>query len=97
MLNRIMDERQFSDESRTTKPATLSCPRCGHQDTYELRWLVRKKKKHPPHTRDERVKARFKKFQSYMVLLDDTVNCSRCRRRIEVSGMKTTAYLDDAK
>lgn len=95
MLAPIMDERQFCDESKTTKPAQLTCPRCRHQETYQLRWLVRRKKKHAPHTRDERVKARFAKFQSYMVLLDDTVQCGRCRRRIEVSGMKTTAYLDD--
>jgi len=32
-----------------------------------------------------------------MVLIDDVVTCGnpRCRRRIEVSGIKTTAYLTD--
>ncbi len=90
-----MDERLFCDESRTTKPALLTCPRCRHQASYELRWLVRKKKKNLPPTRDERVRARFAKFQSYMVLVDDVVACERCRRRIEVSGIKTTAYLNE--
>ncbi len=90
-----MDERQFCNESKTTRPAVLNCPRCRSQETYELRWLVRKKKKQLTGRADERARARFAKFQSYMLLLDDVVQCSRCRSRIEVSGMKTTAYLDD--
>lgn len=92
-----MDEKLFCDESRTTKPAVLNCPSCKQQETYELKWLVRKKKKHPLSRSDEHARARFEKFQSYMLLLDDVVTCRnpRCRRNIEISGIKTTAYLTD--
>ena len=39
-----IDERQFFVESQTTKPATLNCPFCRTVDTYDLRWLLRKKR-----------------------------------------------------
>jgi len=44
---------------------------------------------------DERDRARFAKSQSYMVLLDDKVACKnpRCRKRFDVSGIKTMAFL----
>ena len=44
---------------------------------------------------DERDSAKFAKWQSYMVLLDDKVMCAnmRCRKRFDISGIKTTAYL----
>lgn len=90
-----MDERQFYEESRTRKPATLNCPWCKTQASYDLNWLVRRKKKHLPHRADERAKAIFKKSQSYMLLLDDRVSCTRCRRSFDISGVKTMAYLTD--
>ena len=90
-----MDERAFYYETQTTKPATLNCPFCRTADTYDLRWLVRKKKERLPGGGDERDRARFQKAQSYMVLLDDKVACKnmRCRKRFDVSGIKTTAFL----
>ena len=92
-----MNESQFCDESKTTKPATLNCPSCGHRDTYDLIWLVRKKKDRLPTQANKEAKAQFAKFQSYMVLLDDMVQCTNphCRRRVEASGIKTVAYLMD--
>ena len=90
-----MDERRFCDESRTTKPAVLHCQRCRERETYQLQWLVRRKKKRLPSNADEEMRSRFEKFESYMVLIDDVVECNRCRSRIEVSGMKTMAYLTD--
>jgi hypothetical protein len=89
-----MDERQFFVESQTTKPASLNCPFCRTVETYELRWLVRKKRDRLPGHADERDRAKFQKSLSYMVLLDDKVNCrnQRCRRPFEVSGIKTTAF-----
>lgn len=44
---------------------------------------------------DERDRAKFAKAQSYMVLLDDKVQCKnqRCRKTFDVSGIKTTAFL----
>jgi hypothetical protein len=90
-----MDERAFYGESQTTKPATLNCPYCRTSETYDLRWMVRKKKDRIPPGADERDRAKFSKAQSYMVLLDDKVACKnlRCRKRFDISGVKTMAFL----
>ncbi len=90
-----MDERAFFNESQTTKPATLNCPYCRTSETYDLRWMLRKRKDRIPPGADERDRARFQKSQSYMVLLDDKVACKnlRCRKRFDVSGVKTIAFL----
>lgn len=90
-----MDERQFYRESQTAKPAQLNCPFCRTQDVYDLRWLVRKKVDRIPGNTDERARALFRKAQSYMVLIDDKVMCKniRCRKRFDVSGIKTMAFL----
>ena len=90
-----MGERDFFRESNTTKAATLNCPFCKSVESYELRWLVRKKiDRLPPHA-DERARGMFAKFLSYMVLLDDHADCKnlRCRKRFEISGVKTTAFI----
>ena len=90
-----MDERAYYSESQTTKAATLNCPYCHTQETYELRWVVRKKKDRLPGGADERDRAKFQKAQSYMVLVEDKVACKnmRCRKRFDVSGMKTMAFI----
>jgi hypothetical protein len=90
-----MDERAYYNESQTTKPAVLNCPHCRTSETYELRWMVRKKKDRLPGGADERDRAKFQKAQSYMVLLDDKAHCKniRCRRPFDVSGVKTMAFL----
>ena len=90
-----MDERAFYTDSQTTKPASLNCPWCRTSESYELRWMVRKKKDRIPQGADERDRAKFQKAQSYMVLLDDKVACKnlRCRKRFDVSGVKTMAFL----
>lgn len=90
-----IDERQFFVESQTTKPATLNCPFCRTVDTYDLRWLLRKKRDRLPSNGDDRDRAKFLKALSYMVLLDDKATCKnqRCRRPFEISGVKTTAFL----
>ncbi len=90
-----MDERAFYNESQTTKAVTLNCPYCRSSESYELRWMVRRKKDRLPGGGDERDRARFLKSQSYMVLMDDKVSCKniRCRKRFDVSGIKTMAFL----
>lgn len=90
-----MKESAFFRESNATKKAHLQCPFCRETGEYELRWLVRKKKDKIPPGADERDRARFQKAQSYMVLLDDKVACRnlRCRKRFDISGVKTTAFL----
>ncbi|MEO7146192.1 MAG: hypothetical protein ABI165_22075 [Bryobacteraceae bacterium] len=90
-----MDERAFYRESQTTRPATLNCPFCKTVDTHELHWLLRKKIDRLPPNANERDRALFKKVESYMVLLDDKAVCKniRCRKRFDISGVKTTAFL----
>ncbi len=90
-----MDERAFYSESPTTKPMVLNCPHCRTSETYELKWMVRKKKDRLPQGADERDRAKYAKAQSYMVLMDDKVACKnlRCRKRFDISGMKTMAFL----
>ena len=92
-----MEERAFYTETPANKPATLHCPFCRSSETYELRWMVRKKRDRIPGGADERDRARFAKWQSYMVLLDDKVACKnlRCRKRFDISGVKTTAFLSE--
>jgi hypothetical protein len=90
-----MDERAFYSQEPATKPATLNCPYCRTSDSYPLRWMVNRKKDRIPPGADERDRARFAKAQSYMVLLDDKAACKnlRCRKRFDVSGIKTMAFL----
>jgi hypothetical protein len=90
-----MDERDFFTQSETTKPATLTCPYCRQSAEYSLRWVVRSKRDRLPGGADERDRARFQKAQSYMVLKDDKVMCQnlRCRKRFDVSGIKTMAFV----
>jgi hypothetical protein len=90
-----MDERAYYSESPATKPASLNCPFCKTVNEYELKWLLRKKKDRLPPGGDERDRAKFAKAQSYMLLLDDKADCKnpRCRRKFEVSGVKTVAFL----
>lgn len=90
-----MDERAFYRESQVTKPASLNCPFCRTLESYDLRWLVRRKIDRLPRNADERDRARFAKAASYMVLMDDKASCKRCRRTFDISGVKTTAFLTD--
>ena len=90
-----MDERAYYTESPTTRPAQLNCPFCRIQDTYQLRYMMRKKKDRLPSGADDRDRAKFAKAQNYMLLLDDKVPCKnpRCRKTFEISGVKTVAFL----
>lgn len=91
-----MEERDFFIEARTQRSATLQCSFCRHTAEYELLWLFRKKRTNINLARlDERDRVRFEKAASYMVLLDDTVACANatCRRRFEISGVKTMAFV----
>jgi hypothetical protein len=91
-----MEEREFYDEKEQKKAATLSCPHCRQAAEYELNWLVRTKKNQLPPRADDRDRAKFAKARSYMVRKDDLVMCKnvRCRKRIEVSGVQSVAFLD---
>jgi hypothetical protein len=91
-----MEEREFFDERTEKKPATLNCPHCHQSSEYELLWLVRTKKRQLSGRADERDRARFAKAKSYMLRKDDMMMCKnmRCRKRFEVSGVQSVAFLD---
>src|SRR5439155_4147242 len=65
----LMDERAYYNEGPATKAARLQCPFCRTTESYDLRWMVRKKKDRLPPGGDDRDRAKFQKAQSYMVLL----------------------------
>ena len=50
--------------------------------------MVRKKLDQVPRGADERDRARFAKFLSYMVLMDDKATCKnmRCRKPFDISA-----------
>jgi hypothetical protein len=90
-----VDERDFFDETETLKPATLNCTHCRTPDTYDIRWLVRTKKRSLGGRADERDRARFAKARSYMLRRDDIVLCknNRCRKRFEISGLQSVVFM----
>ena len=92
-----LDERDFFNNKNETRTDKLTCPRCRRENDYQMRWVVRTKKDRLPPGADERDRARFQKSQSYMVLLDDKVACKnlRCRKRFDISGVKTMAFLNE--
>ena len=86
-----MEEREFFDEKQEKKPASLNCPNCHQSADYEITWVVRTKKRQLSGRADERDRARFAKFRSYMVRKDDVMACKnmRCRKRFDISGQST--------
>ncbi|HSY12749.1 MAG TPA: hypothetical protein VK976_11200 [Verrucomicrobiae bacterium] len=92
-----MEERDFYDERQETRKSTLNCPHCHQPNEYDLSWLVRTKRRSLPPRADERDRAKFAKARSYMVRRDDMVACKniRCRKRFEVSGVQSVAFLDE--
>ena len=90
-----MEERDFFDEAEVLKPATLGCLHCRQTAEYQIRWLVRSKKKSVPRQADERDRARFEKARSYMLRRDDVLLCKnlRCRKRFEISSVQSVVFL----
>ena len=90
-----MDERDFFEEAETLKPAALNCSYCHQTDTYNVRWLIRTKKKSLHGRADDRDRARFAKARSYMLRRDDMMQCknTRCRKRFEISGLQSVVFL----
>ena len=90
-----MDERAVYTETQAKKPATLNCPSCKTQETYDLAYIVRTKKDRIPGGADERDRAKFAKAQSYMLLVDLQAMCKnpRCRKRFDISGVNTVSFM----
>ena len=90
-----MEERDFYTEKDELKPANLNCPFCRQSDSYEVRWRRRTKKASLPSHASQEDRMKFAKAQSYLVRVDDTINCKnqRCRRRFEITSLQTMAFL----
>ena len=90
-----MDERAYYTESQTKRSVTLNCSWCRTEDTYDVAYLLRTKKDRLPGGADERDRAKFAKAQSYMLLVDTQAMCKnpRCRKRFEISGVKTVSFV----
>jgi hypothetical protein len=88
-----MNEKDFFDERQETKRASYSCPHCRERADYEVRWLRRTKKAQPPRGMNEMDRARFQKSLDYMVRVDDTLNCPRCRRRFDIPSHQTVVFI----
>ncbi len=87
-----MEEKDFYIETEIKLPATLSCPKCRRQNTYDLRWVQRKKKPSLPGHANEMDKKRFAAARTYSVRKDDMVECKVCRKRFEVSGVQSVSF-----
>jgi uncharacterized protein YbaR (Trm112 family) len=81
-----MQERDFFNEKNETRAETLVCPTCRQQAEYQVRWLRRTRKPSLPRHAGPDDHARFKNARDYMVRQDDVVQCSKCRRRIEITS-----------
>lgn len=94
---RIMEERDFFNETTEQRTHTLTCPKCGQSGEYKVSWVVRRKRAQLPRGADERDRARFAKAQSYMVRRDDKLSCAniRCRKPFEITTLQSLAFLMD--
>jgi uncharacterized protein YbaR (Trm112 family) len=88
-----IEERDFFRERPETRPASLTCPRCRHQDDYQVRWVRRIKKDRVPPGADDRDRALYAKLRDYLFRVDDEVTCTRCRRRFEIPSHQTLVLL----
>lgn len=90
-----MEERDFFIEKDELKPANLSCPFCRQSAAYDVRWRRRTKKNSLPPSANAEDRMRFAKARSYLVRIDDVVNCKnpRCRKRFEITSLQTVAFL----
>lgn len=90
-----MKETDFFNEKDVEKPAALTCLFCGQRASYNIRWRQRLKKEGLPSSASREDLQRFKKAQSYLIRVDDKVSCKniRCRKRFEISGLQTVAFL----
>ncbi len=90
-----MQERDIFDERQETKTASFVCPFCRERNDYDVRWMKRTKKKHPPRHLSEHDRARFEKSRDYMVRMDDMLMCRnmRCRKRFEIPSSQSVVFI----
>jgi len=89
------NERDCFTEKAEMKPMSLSCPQCRHRDDYQIKWLRRTRKERMPGGGDARDRALFEKLRDHLYRVDDSVMCSKCRRRIDIPSLQSMVFLDD--
>lgn len=94
---KTMEERDFYNETTELRTHTLTCPKCGQAGEYKVTWIVRRKRAQLPRGADERDRAKFAKWQSYMVRRDEKLGCAniRCRKPFEISSLQSVAFLTE--
>ena len=90
-----LNERDCFTERPEMKSMWLACPKCRHRDDYPVKWLLRTKKARPPGGGDPRDRALFDKLRDHLYRVDDSVNCSKCRRRFDIPSHQSMVFLDD--
>ena len=91
----MINERDFFTEKPELRRTTVSCPQCRHRDDYQVKWVRRTKKTQVPRGADARDRAMYDKLRDHLFRIDDTVNCTRCRRRIEIPSHQSMVFLDE--
>jgi hypothetical protein len=81
-----LQEIDYFIEKSESQPQSITCPTCKHAGEYQIRWIRRTKKASLPPGGDEVDRAKFKNARDYMIRVDDTVSCVRCRKRIEITS-----------
>ena len=91
----MINERDLFTEKPELRRTTVSCPQCRHRDDYQVKWVRRTKKTQMPRSADARDRAMYEKLRDHLFRIDDTVNCTRCRRRIEIPSHQSMVFLDE--
>lgn len=88
-----VQERDFYQERHESKPAHFTCPHCRQSSEYQVRWLVREKRKQLPRGAGAEDRQRFARARSYMVRMDELLACRKCRKRFEVPTHQSVVLL----
>lgn len=90
-----MKEKDIFNENRERKKASYTCPKCGQTNDYEVTWIRRIKKKHPPKKASYEDMAKFNSAQNYIIRLDDKVTCKNtlCRKRFDIPDSKSMYFI----
>ncbi len=87
-----MDERAFFNEKPEQRPGKYTCPRCRRTNDYQVRWVRRTKKPHPPSNDADR--ARYAKLRDHLLRLDDEVVCKTCGKKFEIPSHHSLLFVD---
>lgn len=90
-----MQDRDFYQERQETKKVHYTCPSCRESHEYQVRWLLREKRKQLPRGAGAEDRRRFDKARSYMVRMDEQLACRnpRCRKRFEIPTQQSVVLL----